>query len=151
MGGVGGADLARIVFHIGCLAKLAIGQDGKHGDGAAEVVGDEQVLAGWVNAGIGGAGAARTDGVEQLEGAIFTVDGEGADGAVFFGADAVGLIGGIEAGAGGIDREATGAGAHFVDAGLAQRAGGAVDLKQVDAPAIARWQVDLGGEHIFQG
>ena len=64
--------------------------------------------------------------------------------------DPVGLVGGIQAGSGGVQRQATRARAHLVDAGGRHRPGGAIHLEEVDAAAIAGRQVHLRRQHVAE-
>src|SRR5439155_2359928 len=97
---------------------------------------------------MGGASAAGTDGVEQGQLAVGPVDREGADGAFVGFAFASGLIGGIEASAGGVQSQATRAGSQFVHAAGRQAAGGAIQLKEVNTAPVSRGQIHLSGRHI---
>ena len=88
----GGADSAFVDFHVRGLAKPAVSQYRKHRHGPAEVVRHEQMASARVNTDIGGAGAAGSNGVEQLQSAVGPTDNEGAGGALFVVADTVGFI-----------------------------------------------------------
>ena len=99
---------------------------------------------------VGRAGAAGADGVEQLQRPVGPVDGEGADRALLVVAHPVGLVGGVQAGAGGVQGQAARAGAHLVDAGRRHRPGGAIHPEEVDAAAVAGRQVHLGRQHVAE-
>ena len=78
------------------------------------------------------------------------IDGEGADRAFLVVAHPVGLVGGIQAGPGGIQGQAARAGPHLVDAGGRHRPGGAIHPEEVDAAAVAGRQVHLGRQHVAE-
>ena len=101
-----------------------------------------------MDADIGGAGAAGAHGVEQLQLSVGPIDGEGADGALLVVADPIGFVGGVEACARGIERQAARARAHLDDADRRHRSGGAIHLEEMDAAAVARRQVHLGRQRV---
>ena len=88
----GRSDRAGIDLHVRGLSKPAVTEYRKHRHGPAEVVRNEQMASPWVNADIGGAGAAGSYGVEPLQSAVGPTDHKGAGGALLLGADPVGLI-----------------------------------------------------------
>src|ERR1041384_1559113 len=54
-----GPELSVVFFDIARRAESAVGQDGQHGDRAAEIICHQQKFSRWVNAEVGGAGPAR--------------------------------------------------------------------------------------------
>ena len=146
----GGADLAGVVLDVRGFAQTTVGQNRQDRDGAAEIVGHQQEPSARMHADIGRAGAAGTNGVEQLQFPVVSIDGEGTDRAFFFVAHSIRLIGGIQARSGSIQGQAARARAHLKDAEGRHRAGGAVDLEDVDAATIAGRQIDLGWQHVAQ-
>ena len=96
-----------------------------------------------MNTDIGGAGAAGANRVQQLQSAVGPIDGEGADGALLVVADAIGFIGGVEAGSCRVQRQATRARAHLDDADRRHGAGDAIHVEEMDAAAISRRQIHL--------
>lgn len=93
--GVGRADFAGVGFDIGGIRKGTVGLNWKNGDGAAEIVCDEEKFSGWMHANVSGARPAAGDGVEESQAAVWH-DLEGTDSSFFFVADTVGFVGGIE-------------------------------------------------------
>ena len=150
VGRLGGANLAGIVLDIGGVAQTTVGQNRQHRDGAAKIVGHQQEPSGRMDAHIGGTGAAGTNGVEQLQFPVRPIDGEGTDRAFLVFAHPIRLIGGIQAGSGGIQSQAARARAHLVDAGGRHRPGGAIHLKEVNAATIAGRQIHLRWQHIAE-
>ena len=69
---------------------------------------------------------------------------------MLFAADTVGLVGRIEMRTGCIDRQAAGAGAHFLDAGGGHGPRGTVHLKNMDSAAVPGREVHLGRQDVFQ-
>ncbi len=69
-------------------------------------------------------------------------------GALVVVAHPVGLVGGVQPGAVGVQDQVIGAGPHLDDAGGRHRAGGAIDPEEVDAPAVAGRQVHLRRQHV---
>src|SRR5436853_2089842 len=61
---LGGACLSRIFLDVAGDGQRAVGQNGQHRDGAAEIIRDEQEFSGWMNADVGRTRAARTNSVE---------------------------------------------------------------------------------------
>jgi hypothetical protein len=94
---------------------------------------------------------AGTNGVEQLQFPVGSIDGESADHAFLGLAHAIRFIGGIETRSGGVQSQTTRARAHLVDAGGRQRSGGAIHLKEVDAATVAGRQVHLGWQDVAKG
>jgi hypothetical protein len=86
------ADLAGVGLDVGCEAALAVGEQRQHVHAAAEVVGDQQLPARWMEAGERRLGAAAEDRVQGRELAALAVDGERADGPLLVGPDAIRLI-----------------------------------------------------------
>ena len=150
VGRPGGADLAGIVLDVGGVAQAAVGQDRQHRHGAAEIVGHQHEPSRRMDAHISRAGAAGADGVEQRQMPVGPIDGEGADRAFLVVAHPVGLVGGIQAGPGGIQGQAARAGPHLVDAGGRHRPGGAIHPEEVDAAAVAGRQVHLRRQHVAE-
>src|SRR6267142_21986 len=99
--GFSGSNCAGILFDVGGGAEMAVRLNRQHGDGAAKIIGYEHKLAGGMKAHIGRAGTAGRDSVKQSEVPVGAIDGERAYSAFVVVADAVGLIGGIKASAGG--------------------------------------------------
>ena len=66
------------------------------------------------------------------------------------GADPVGLVGRVEARAGGIDDEAARARPQLMDAGLGPGTTRAIDAEEVDPAPVPRRQIDLRGERVFE-
>jgi len=81
--------------------------------------------------------SAGPNGVEQFQFPVGSIDGEGADRAVFVFAHPIRFIGGIQASSRSIQSQAARARAHFVDAGGRHRPGGAIHVKEVNAATIA--------------
>ena len=129
--------------------KPAVGQNRQHRDGAAEIVGHQQEPPGRMDAHIGRTGAAGRTVLSSVN-CPSAIDGEGADRAFLVLAHAVRLIGGIQAGSGGIQSQAARARAHLVDAGGRHRPGGAIHLKEVNAAAIAGRQIHLRRQHVAE-
>ena len=103
-----------------------------------------------MDAHIGGTGPAGTNRVEQLQFPVGPIDGEGADRAFLVFAHPIRFVGGIQAGSGGIQSQATRARAHLVDASGRHRSGGAIHLEEVNAATIAGRQIHLGRQHIAE-
>ena len=103
-----------------------------------------------MDAHIGRTGAAGADGVEQLQLPVGPIDGEGADRALLVVAHPIGLVGGIQAGSGGIEGQAARARAHLDDRRRRHRPGGAIHPEEVDAAAIAGRQIHLGRQHVAE-
>ena len=101
-----------------------------------------------MHADIGRAGAAGPHGVEQFQFSVGPTDGKRADGALLVVASPIGFVGGIKAGTRGIERQATRARAHLDDAHGRHRAGGAIDLEEMDAAAVAGRQIHLGRQRV---
>ena len=76
--GVFGAERACVAMDVDGRAELAVGQDGKHGDGSAGVVCHECESSLCVEAHVRWAGAFRTYRVQESEIAGWRVDGEGS-------------------------------------------------------------------------
>ncbi len=150
VGRSGRADLAGVVLDVGGLAQTAAFEDWQHRDRSPEIVGDQHEPPGWVEAHEGGAGSAGSDGVEQFEFPVRSVDGEGADGTLLRFAEAIRFVGGIEARAGSVQSQATWARAHRVDTGGRHHPVSAVHPEEVDAPAVAGRQVHLGRQHVAE-
>src|SRR5262245_21367048 len=108
-------DGAGVMFGVGSGAKAALRKNRQNGDGAAEIVGDEQIFSRRVKADVGRTGTAGWDGVEQRGFSGGAGDGECADAALFALADTVGFVGGIEARTGSVQGQATWAGSEFID------------------------------------
>ena len=145
-----GTDLAGVLLDVGGVAEPAVGQDRQHRDGAAEVVGDQHETSRRVDADVGRAGAAGADGVQQLQLPVRPIDREGADRPFLLLADPVGLVRGVQAGAGGVQRQAARARSQLMDAGRRQRPGGAVHVEEVNAAAVAGRQVHLRRQHVAE-
>ncbi len=60
------------------------------------------------------------------------------------------LVGGIQAGAGGVQGQAARARAHLVDAGGRHRPGGAIHPEEVNAATVAGRQIHLGRQHVAE-
>ena len=103
-----------------------------------------------MHAHIGGPGAAGRDGVEQSQLPVGAVDREGADRAFLAFAHPVGFVGGIQAGPGGVQRQAARAGPQLVDAARRQGAGGAIHCKQVNAASVSGRQIHLRRQHVAE-
>ena len=103
-----------------------------------------------MHAHIGGPGPAGTDGVEQFQLPVSAVDREGADRAFVAFAHPVRLVGGIQAGPGGIQSQATRTRPQLIDAARRQGPGGAIHLKQVNAASISGRQIHLRRQHVAE-
>jgi hypothetical protein len=149
-GGAGGTDVAGVLLHVDSPAQAAVRKDWQHRNGTSEIVRDQQEPAGRMEADVRGTGAAGRHGVEQIQLSVGAIDGERADRALLLVADAVGLVGGIEARAGGIHRQAARARTHLDDAGGSHRSRRTVHAEDVDAAAVAGRQVHLGLQHVAE-
>ena len=78
------------------------------------------------------------------------MDGVCTHGAIFFFSHSIRFIGGIQSSSGGIQSQAARARAHFVDASRRHRPGSTIHVKEVNAPAISRWQIHLSRQHIAE-
>jgi hypothetical protein len=88
---------------------------------------------------IGRTSPAGTNGVEQLQFPVGSIDGEGTDRTFLSFAHPIRFIGGIQASSGRIQGQTAWARADFVDAGGCHLPGGAVHVKKVNAATIAGW------------
>jgi hypothetical protein len=111
-----GADRTGVGLDVRRFSEPAVFQDRQHRHRAAEVVRHEQVPAGGVDVHVRGPGAAGAHRVEELQRAVPPVDGERADAALLVGAHPIGLVGRVEPGPRGVEREAARARAHLDDA-----------------------------------
>ena len=150
IGRLGGAELAVVGLDVRSVRQAAVLKNRQHRDRSAEIVGHQHEPPGRVDTQVGGAGAARADSIERLQFSIRPVDGEGTDRAFLVFARPVGFIGGVQAVAGGVHRQATRTCAHRMDASGGQRPGGTIRPEQVDALAVAGRQVHLSRHGIAE-
>ena len=86
---------------------------------------------------IGRTSPAGTNGVDQFQLAIGSIDGEGADCALFVLAHAVRLVSGVKVSPCGVQNEAARTGSKFIDTAWNHDPGGAIDLKEMDATSVS--------------
>ena len=145
---------AGIDLQIGELAEPAVSLYREHCHGTAEIVGHEEMTSARMHADKGGSRAARGHGVEDLQCAVGATDCEGAGGAllvVAYRAHAVGLIRQVQPRSRGVRRQATRARADLDDAACRHRAGRAIHVKDMDAAAVSRRQIDLRRQRVAKG
>ena len=88
--------------------------------------------------------------LSELQRPVGPVDGEGADRALLLVAHAVGLVGRVQAGAGGVHGQAARARAHLVDAARRQRPGGAVHPEEWMPRPLPGRQIHLRRQHVAE-
>jgi pimeloyl-ACP methyl ester carboxylesterase len=145
-------DKVRCVISLGSpfagSPKATVRQNRQHRDGAPEIIGHQHEPSGGMDADKCGPGAPGTNGVERLQLPVRSIDGESTDRAFLVITHPIRLIGGVQAGSGGIQGQAARARPRLVDAGGRHRPGVAIHLKEMDAAAIAGGQVHLGPQHV---
>src|SRR6266540_4701833 len=102
MGGLLRSHRAGILLDVRGGPQAAVIQNWHHRHGTSKIIGDQHELPGWMDADIGGTRPAGTNGVEQGQLPVSTVNREGADRPFIALAHPVRLISGIQASAGGI-------------------------------------------------
>ena len=103
-----------------------------------------------MNTQISGTSSTGTDGVEQSQLSVSSINRERADCAFVALSHPVRLIGRIQPRAGSIHRQAVRARSRFIHTAWRQRSRGTIHLKQMNATTISRRQIDLRRQNIVE-
>ena len=149
-GGLCRAQFADIGLDIGRRPEPAVRENRQHRHRAAEIIGHEHESPRRMNAQIRRPRAAGRNRAQRRELSVRAINGEGTRRALLHVARVIRLVSRIETSARGVHSQTARAAVHFMDARGRERAGSAINAKQMNPAAVPRGQIDLRREHIAQ-